>query len=410
MAAQRAVDQPSIPGLSYVRPLGSGGFAQVHLYEQDLPRRSVAVKVIDTAPQGREAFEREADAMAALSGHPSIVSIYQAGIALSGRPYLVMEYCPASMGALTKGRPARLVDVLDAGVRLAGALETAHRAGVLHRDIKPSNVLLTTLGRPALSDFGIARALHAAEVPAEEVAMSVPWSAPEVVRLVTPGTVASEVWSLAATLYTFAAGRSPFEEASRERNTRAKLIARIGKATILPIPGASGYGPFDAVLARAMRRTPAERYATMAEFGRALQELQRGYGFDVTPLEIVADAWVPVPGPGTSPEAAAGEVPGELDGAGDADDSAAPPRRGPVVSEVPGRRTRAQERAERDAARTASTRHPSRTSRGIDTDADGVVRDRPMSPLRAGLIGAGIALATVAAALGVVWAVTGGVN
>lgn len=393
MGGQRVVDQPSIPGLSYVRPLGSGGFAQVHLYEQDLPRRSVAVKVIDSAPQGRDTFEREADAMAALSGHPSIVSIYQAGIALSGRPYLVMEYCPASMGALTKGRPAKLSEVLDAGVRLAGALETAHRAGVLHRDIKPSNVLLTTLGRPALSDFGIARPLHDSEVPSEEVAMSVPWSAPEVVRLTSSGTVASEVWSLAATLYTFAAGRSPFEESSRERNTRAKLIARIGKATILPIPGASGYGPFDAVLARAMRRVPTERYASMGDFGHALQELQRGYGFDVTPLEIVADAWVPASAPVSDPDEAAASGP-----------------RGPVVSEIPGRRTRAQARAERDAARTSSARQSDGTRGGhrVETDADGVAKDRPVSAVRAGLIGAGIALAAVTAAVGVVWAVTGG--
>lgn len=372
VGGQRVVDQPSIPGFSYVRPLGSGGFAQVHLYEQDLPRRSVAVKVLDGVAQGREVFAREADAMAALSGHPSIVAIYQAGISLSGRPYFVMEYCPASMGALTKGRPAQLSEVLDAGVRLAGALETAHRAGMLHRDIKPSNVLLTTLGRPALSDFGIARALTDSAVPAEEVAMSVPWSAPEVVRLESSGSVASEVWSLGATLYTFAAGRSPFEEDTREQNTRAKLISRIGRGAIRPVPGASGYGPFDAVVARAMRKNPAERFPTMADLGRALQDLQRGYGFDVTPLEIVADAWVP----------SAAEQAGSVES------------RGPVVSEVPGRRSRAQERAERQ----------------LETDADGVVRGRPASPMRAALIGAGVALAAVTGVAAVVWAVTGGVG
>ncbi|MCW2289800.1 serine/threonine-protein kinase [Leucobacter luti] len=378
MADQRVAEQPGIPGFSFVRPLGSGGFAQVYLYEQDLPRRVVAVKVLDSAPDRRDVFEREADAMAGLSAHPSIVSIYQAGIALSGRPYLVMEYCPASLGALTKGSPAPLNEVLDAGVRLAGALETAHRAGMLHRDIKPSNVLVTQLGRPALSDFGIARSLADSALPSEEVAMSVPWSAPEVVRLDSAGSVASEIWSLAATLYTFAAGRSPFEDENKDRNTRAKLIERIGKAEVRPIPGATGYAPFDAVLARAMQRTPGARFASMAEFGAALQDVQRGFGYDVTPLEIIADAWQP-----------------RADLLADPQLSAAQPVRGPVVSAIPGRQTRAQARDARRAEQSA-------------TDADGVVADRAISPARAALIGAGITLGVVLGIGALVWAVIGG--
>ena len=370
MGSERVASHPAIPGFSYVRPLGSGGFAQVYLYEQDFPRREVAVKVLNAAPQQRAAFEREADSMAALSSHPSIVSIFQAGISLAGQPFLVMEYCPASLGALTKRNPAQLRDVLDAGVRLAGALETAHRAGVLHRDIKPANVLLTSLGKPALSDFGIAgghavleNGEPAGPVPADEVAMSIPWSAPEVVRLETRGSVATEVWALGATLFSFAAGLSPFEEAAREKNTRSLLIDRIVRGKVQPIPGAQGYEPFDAVLARAMRRTPAERFASMAEFGAALQEVQRGYGFDVTPLEIVAEVWTPQ----------TGTIPAGV--------------RGPVVSELPGRRTRAELR---------------------EVDSDGVIVERPRSAKRAALIGAGIALAGVAVVGGTLWAVLGG--
>lgn len=370
MAGERTPARPVIPGFSYVRPLGSGGFAQVYLYEQDFPRREVAVKVLDAAPAQRASFEREADAMAALSSHPSIVSIFQAGVSLEGQPFLVMEFCPASLGALTKRRPAQLHEVLDAGVRLAGALETAHRAGVLHRDIKPANVLLTSLGKPALSDFGIAGG-HAAlgegvptgPVPADEVAMSVPWSAPEVVGLETRGSVASEVWALGATLFSFAAGISPFEDDVRERNTRTLLIERISRARVRPIPGAQGYEPFDAVLARAMRRNPAERFPTMAEFGAALQEVQRGYGYDVTPLEVVAQAWTPE----------TGAIPVGV--------------RGPVVSAVPSRRTRAELR---------------------DADSDGVVVERVHSARRAALIGAGVALAAVAVVAGGLWAWLGG--
>ncbi|WP_336659109.1 serine/threonine-protein kinase [Leucobacter sp. USHLN153] len=376
MAERAPKKAPAIPGFSYVRPLGSGGFAQVFLYEQDMPRRLVAVKVLNGAARGsdavealREVFESEADVMARLSSHPSVVSIYQASISLEGHPYLAMEFCPASMGALTKGNPARLQDVLDAGVRIAGALETAHRAGVLHRDIKPSNVLLTTLGRPALSDFGIAQVLGRREIEGE-MAMSIPWSAPEIVGLRSTGSVATEVWSLGATLYSFAAGRSPFELADRAQNSRAKLTERISKAVYQAIPGAQGYEQFDEVISTALRKQPQARYASMAAFGEALQGLQRSYGFDVTPLEIVAEAWLPRSG------------------------AVQPGTRGPVVSTV-GRVTRAEARAEMLAQR-----------RGTDTD--GLILDRPTSPLRAGLIGAGVALAVVAAAAGVFLALSGG--
>lgn len=379
MAERQQQSPPLIPGFDYVRPLGSGGFAQVYLYEQDMPRRVVAVKVLnpvvgsDENEKLREVFEGEADVMARLSSHPSIVTIYQASISLNGSPYLAMEYCPASMGALTKGKPAGLHEVLDAGVRIAGALETAHRAGVLHRDIKPSNVLLTTIGRPVLADFGIAYVTKIGHSEVAEVAMSIPWSSPEVLQMKVSGSVPSEVWSLGATLYSFAAGRSPFEVADKRLNSRSKLMERISKAVYPAIPGAQGYEPFDEVISRALRRNPSERYASMAEFGEALQGLQRSYGFDVTPLEVVAEAWL------------------------SRTEAVAPGTRGPVISSV-GRVTRAEARAEQFAQLHG-------------TDRDGLVLDKQgSSALRAGLIGAGIAVGALVALGAVVWAVIGGTS
>lgn len=379
MAEQRPSPPPRLPGFSYVRPLGSGGFAQVYLYEQDMPRRNVAVKVLngkddgttDEATRVRETFESEADVMARLSSHPSIVSIYEASISLDGHPYIAMEYCPASLGAVTKGKPAQLRDVLDTGVRLAGALETAHRSGVLHRDIKPSNVLLTTLGKPVLADFGIAYVTAKDQVAEAEVAMSVPWSSPEILQLQVSGSVPAEVWALAATLYTFAAGRSPFELPDRAKNTRSQLIERITKAAYPSIQGAQGYGPFDEVLAKAMRKEPGRRFTTMREFGEALQGLQRYYGYEVTPLEVVSDSWIPRT---------------ETIDVG---------TRGPVVSSS-GRPTRADIRAQQLAEQ-----------RGVDQDGIALDRD-PISPVRAGLIGAGITLAVVAGAGAIVWSLISG--
>ena len=88
---------PTLAGFTYLDVLGSGGFADVYLYEQHLPRRRVAVKVMlegRMAGGAAEQFAAEANVMALLSTHPAIVTIYQAGVSDDGRPYLVMEYCP----------------------------------------------------------------------------------------------------------------------------------------------------------------------------------------------------------------------------------------------------------------------------------------------------------------------------
>lgn len=348
---------PQITGFGYVRPLGSGGFAHVYQYEQDMPRRVVAIKVLEaplSGPRDRSDFESEADTMARLSSHPSIVSIYSAGIAADGRPYIAMEYCPDSMRTRTRNNPAPMQVVLDAGVRLAGALETAHRAGVLHRDIKPSNVLIAATGRPELTDFGIS-SLHGRSTSNEKAqAMSIPWAAPEVVSGTTSGTVASEIWALAATLYTFAAGRSPFEQAERAQNTQSKMIERISRARYTPVPGAQGYEPFDQLMAQAMHLRPEQRIASMQQFGEALQQLQRGYGFDVTPLDLVDAGWV-----APAPEMTSGP-------------------RGPVVTSV-----------------RTSTRAQQRDAMREDTDGVVHVERRAASPLRAALIGAGVAVVAI---------------
>src|SRR5690606_4618932 len=152
----------------------------VFLYEQEMPRRRVAVKVlladrISTASAAE--FAAEANVMAMLSTHPAIVTIYQAGVADDGRPYLVMEYCPRpNLQLRARREPFHIAEALRVGVQVAGAVETAHRAGVLHRDIKPANILVTEYNRPALTDFGIASTTASQDAA---TGMSIPWSPPE---------------------------------------------------------------------------------------------------------------------------------------------------------------------------------------------------------------------------------------
>jgi serine/threonine protein kinase len=366
---RKSASPPVLPGYSYIRPLGSGGFADVYLFEQDMPRRVVAVKVlVDDAvnPEVIRTFNAEADVLARLSAHASIVTIHQASISADGRPYFVMEYCPDNMSARYKKAPLPVAEVLDTGVRIAAALETAHRSGVLHRDIKPSNILITSLGAPVLADFGVATALDPLDDADEVVAMSVPWSSPEVLEQPVTGSVAAEVWSLGATLYTLLAGRSPFESPDREKNRRDVLTARVVKARYTAV-GRSDVTPrIEGILSRAMSRDPAARHASMEALAEELRWAQYELGLPPTTLEIAAREW-----------AAAGAP---------VDFAAAAPR-GPVISTVNKESRRATRAAQAYAQRRA--------------DDDDVLPARSGVPWKAALLG-GLIGAGVLAALGVV--------
>ncbi len=298
MAKRLPAEPPVLPGYTYVRPLGTGGFADVFLYEQQLPRRSVAVKVLlhtVTDPELVRMFNAEADVMARLSAHPSILTVHEASISADGRPYLVMEYCPSSYAAKYRRESLSVEEVLSLGVKIAGALETAHRNKVLHRDIKPSNLLITAFGAPVLSDFGIAMAMSGDRTGAV-AAMSLPWSAPEVVNERELGTVQSEVWSLGATLYTLLAGRSPFEmgPVTGTEQEREQLKARIARAAYTSIGRPDVHPAVEAVLARAMTKDPKRRHQSMAELGAELQQAQQAAGIHPTALEVPVEAWAPV--------------------------------------------------------------------------------------------------------------------
>lgn len=295
MARRLPAQAPVLSGLRFVRPLGTGGFADVYLFEQDMPRRSVAVKVLladvvdaDTLRM----FNAEADVMARLSAHPSILTVHQASISADGRPYLVMEYCPTSLTNRYRREEISAKEVLNIGVRIGGALETAHRSGVLHRDIKPSNILVTAFGAPVLSDFGIAASL-ASSAKTSVVAMSVPWSAPEVIEERVIGSVAAEVWSLGATMYSLLAGRSPFEVPGTGMNSRDQLASRIRRAKYVAT-GRSDVPPaLEAVLQKSLSHDPEKRQSSAAELAYDFQVVQHSLGLAHTALDIAEEGWAP---------------------------------------------------------------------------------------------------------------------
>ena len=292
MARRLPSQPPVLPGFSHVHVLGSGGFADVFLYEQNMPRRQVAVKVMLSEMVNdhvRQMFQAEANLMAQLSAHPSILTVYQASVSADGRPYLVMELCSSSLSERYRRERVPVPEVLRIAVKIGSAIETAHRSGVLHRDIKPSNILLTAYGHPVLSDFGIAATLGESDSQ-EAIGMSIPWSAPEVLMDDTSGTVASELWSFAATVYSLLAGRSPCEIPG-ESNKSSDLVSRINRAKIQPIGRPDVPASLERALTRAMSRKPENRPATVLELVHELQSIETELGVPQTPIEVAMDDW-----------------------------------------------------------------------------------------------------------------------
>lgn len=265
---------PEIAGLTYLKKLGAGGYADVYLYQQAMPSRRVAVKVLRETSLSSEQearFRSEANAMALLE-HPHIVPVYSAGVTADQRPYLVMMYYPrASLSERVKHERLTVAEALRIGIQLCSAVETAHRAGLLHRDIKPANVLASQYGTPGLTDFGIAA--DAAAAADDDMGVSVPWSPPETLFVTAPPSARSDVYSLGATLWHLLVGRSPFEVVGGD-NGQYALMRRIRDVPPPSTGRADVPQSLDRLLRSAMAKDPAMRPATALELARSLQTIE----------------------------------------------------------------------------------------------------------------------------------------
>ena len=282
---------PEIPGYTYRRELGAGGYSRVYLYEQHMPRREVAVKVMDTDVAGSSAsrFESEANLMAKVSSHPAILSVFGAGVSSDGRPFIVMEYCPPpQLGMRLRQKVMTIPETLDTAIRIAGAVETAHRAGIIHRDIKPANILFTLYRRPVLADFGISAMTGPRDTPNELRGMSVPWAPPEQLVGSSNAEPATDVYSLAATVYAMLTGHSPFETPGSSEGVY-ELARRIVKDAVPPLGRPDVPPSLVRVLTVALEKDPARRYPTMLSFARALQQIQGELGLPTTAVDLYDD-------------------------------------------------------------------------------------------------------------------------
>ncbi len=258
-------------GYTILRTLGQGGAAVVYLARQDSLDREVAVKVLRRDIEDEKMwryFRREAHTVAQLSGHPNVVSVFNAGKSAAGLPFLVTEYLDrgsledviAAEGALPPAAVARI------GIAVADALIAAHRLGILHRDVKPGNVLLHHDGRVKLADFGIARLLAGQTLTTtDSIAFTPEHVAPEILRG-DPDGEWSDLYGLGSTLATALVGVSPFEKRPEER-MEALLARRImSPAPTLP---ASVPAALAEPITRALDPDP-DRRPSLDEFRRRL--------------------------------------------------------------------------------------------------------------------------------------------
>jgi serine/threonine protein kinase len=287
-------------------PVGQGGMGSVWLARRSDGRfeSKVAIKLLNTALMGRaseERFRREGAILARLS-HAHIARLLDAGVSAAGQPYLVLEnvegqridgYCDAR----ALGIESRIRVFLD----VLAAVAHAHAHLIVHRDIKPSNVLVTHDGQVKLLDFGIAKLLEDESLPGAELtregarALTPEYAAPEQV-LGAPVTTATDIYSLGVLLYTLLAGQHPAGPEGRSPAELVKAIVdtdppRLSDVVVSTrtVPAAALHanavrrgetpeklrralrGDLENIVAKALKKRPQERYASVAELAADLQ-------------------------------------------------------------------------------------------------------------------------------------------
>ena len=257
------------------RELGAGGMATVYLARDLKHDRDVALKVLRpelASAVGAERFLAEIRTASALQ-HPHILPLFDSGQA-AGFLYFAMPYVEGESlrDRLTREGQLPIADALRIAIAIAGALDYAHRHQVIHRDIKPDNILLHE-GNAILADFGIALAVSQAgkdRLTATGLSIGTPqYMSPEQATGNKQLDGRSDIYSLGAVLYEMLAGEAPFTGPSAHAII-AKLLTEhpIRLRTVRDtVPG-----NVDAAVQRALATAPADRFATAAEFVRALED------------------------------------------------------------------------------------------------------------------------------------------
>ena len=261
-----------------MKPLGSGGMADVYLAHDDILDRDVALKVMS----GRyardeefvERFKREAQSAAALS-HPNIVSIFDRGESEDGTYYIAMEYLP---GGTLKDRivqrgalPAHTAAAV--ALQMAEALRAAHERDVVHRDIKPHNILVTGVGDVKVTDFGIARAAASSTMTRTgHILGTAHYISPEQ-AMGEPVGPASDLYSLGVVLYEMLTGELPFDADTPLAIAMKHVNGYVRQPKDLNPSVPDG---INAITLRLLAKNPEDRYASDSELIEDLERVSAG--------------------------------------------------------------------------------------------------------------------------------------
>src|SRR5574340_837319 len=291
-------------GFTEPEAIARGGFGVVYRCVQTALDRTVAVKVLtaELDDENLKRFIREQRAMGRLSGHPNIVTVLEVGTTSGGRPFIVMQYAQnGTLDALIRKRgPLDWRRALRVVIKIAGALEAAHRHDILHRDVKPTNILLTEYGDVQLTDFGIARTAGAFETRTGFIEAPPPFTAPEVLSGGSP-TAASDLYGLGATLFCALTGHAAFERRKGE-----SVVSQSLRLTSEPVPALGIADIPDALsdaVRRAMAKDPTKRPASCGEFGAELSEIGHRIGVGMDEMALRMDVAEGAPLTETGPPA-----------------------------------------------------------------------------------------------------------
>jgi serine/threonine protein kinase len=267
------------------RSLGRGGMGAVWLAHRSDGRYAgrVAVKLLNLSLLGRagtDRFKREGSALARLT-HPNIAHLTDAGVTSDGQPYLVLEYVEGE--PIDRWCEDRALDVrarVSLFLQVLDAVAHAHSKLILHRDLKPANILVTSEGRVKLLDFGIAKLMDEKHPHTSGALTRFPghaftpeYAAPEQVQGAEV-TTATDVYALGVLLYSLLTSRHPTADPSQTPVDRLRAVVDIEpvrpSATVRALRG-----DLDNIIAKALKKLPAERYSTVAALGEDLQRYLR---------------------------------------------------------------------------------------------------------------------------------------
>ena len=269
MDAGSLVEGTQVGAFVVDRLVGRGGMGEVYLahrddagFEQQVALKLVRVEAAARLPQ----FENERRILAGLE-HPGIARLVDGGVAADGRPYMAMEFVEGR--DIVAFAHAQGLD-LEARLRLFGqvcdAVEFAHHRLVVHRDLKPANILVDGGGRVRLLDFGIARLLGDADGTQTQSLLTPDYAAPEQLEGGVI-TTATDVFALGVVLYELLTGERPWSmaglplPASLKRRFEADPTAPSERvAASAPVPKSLLRGDLDAIVLKALRREPSQRY------------------------------------------------------------------------------------------------------------------------------------------------------